>query len=810
MVGFTACLTTSCDDMLDPANDNVLNPTGINNQSQTATYVLGIIKKMQALGVRTNVLGEVRGDLVNTNSYATTDMKSIANFDFSDIESLNNNRFNQPSDYYAVINQCNYFLEFADTAKVSTITNKSIFAAEYAQVKLYRAWAYMQLGMIYGDNIPFVTEPIITQEQAVSTDMPKLSFMQILDYLIEDLSDKSFDNNSEFPEWGKSGMFEGVYANRLFFQPNIVKGDLYLWRAVLKGQGAGQDDAINAAKSYYKYLSLSSTASGNFTTPSFMETDNSEKPYKIVNSRPYVSYGTQTSENDYSEVITVLLMDTASSENNYNYLRNYYSYDEETKTPACVVPSQALDTMSRRTNYCFYAVSSTGRIDTVSSDRIAYTQEALEKHLVGDVRRAATISSSVNNDKVEEIYNQKHMNKYITYTRANEVWLKFAEALNYAGLPYYANAILSLGVNDDVVKQYIKPRSSADMASVIDEMSVYANIASTSMATTTDSTKLVAKTSLNSNAVGIHARGAGYVQLDNSYFKESPYDYDLEHKPLAPIRVDEPKRPREVQLPAVITYFPDTLTMDHCVMEEGPDGKPRRKVNNIDQNTYDKTYYVMDNAKKTYKYQNTPEDSLKFLDVYSRHNYRNSYNGARRNPKLWIQDKPLFEPVDYAELPLIAPTAGNLQESVVRIWQDSVKLNIIAAERLYELYLEQMEKYVADSIRYQQYLQDYAVYKSKLYKWESACREYYNDMNQATVDSLVLAEQALECAFEGKRYYDLLRRALWYNDPARLADPISRRNSPDNPDSDLYFKLMDRNNWFLKWSDGATGSVGKQ
>jgi hypothetical protein len=41
-----------------------------------------------------------------------------------------------------------------------------VFRAEYVAVKAIRAWIYLQLGQIYGENIPLVTEPILKLDEA--------------------------------------------------------------------------------------------------------------------------------------------------------------------------------------------------------------------------------------------------------------------------------------------------------------------------------------------------------------------------------------------------------------------------------------------------------------------------------------------------------------------------------------------------------------------------------------------------------------------------------------------------------------------
>ena len=60
---------------------------------------------------------------------------------------------------------------------------------------------------------------------------------------------------------------------------------------------------------------------------------------------------------------------------------------------------------------------------------------------------------------------------------------------------------------------------------------------------------------------------------------------------------------------------------------------------------------------------------------------------------------------------------------------------------------------------------------------------------------MIVTELALEGAFEGYRFNDLMRVALRRNDPAYLADPVSRRNG--EVDAALREKLMDQRNWYL-------------
>ena len=68
----------------------------------------------------------------------------------------------------------------------------------------------------------------------------------------------------------------------------------------------------------------------------------------------------------------------------------------------------------------------------------------------------------------------------------------------------------------------------------------------------------------------------------------------------------------------------------------------------------------------------------------------------------------------------------------------------------------------------------------------------------AAVDSLILTESALEFAFEGTRYYDIMRFALRQPDPAASMKRIieARRGSKTTYST----PLTDKNSWFMKWN----------
>ena len=149
---------TSCEDFLNTESSYFSDST-LDNPSDTLYSVVGIINKLQSLSDRTILLGELRGDLSDVTDGANADLLEIAMFNVSD-----NNQYNAPHDYYAVINNCNYYLANVDI-EMKNNRNEYVFLKEYAVVKAYRAWTYLQLALNYG-KVPLVTEPILTQEQA--------------------------------------------------------------------------------------------------------------------------------------------------------------------------------------------------------------------------------------------------------------------------------------------------------------------------------------------------------------------------------------------------------------------------------------------------------------------------------------------------------------------------------------------------------------------------------------------------------------------------------------------------------------------
>jgi len=68
---------------------------------------------------------------------------------------------------------------------------------------------------------------------------------------------------------------------------------------------------------------------------------------------------------------------------------------------------------------------------------------------------------------------------------------------------------------------------------------------------------------------------------------------------------------------------------------------------------------------------------------------------------------------------------------------------------------------------------------------------------KAYLDNMILEERALELAFEGKRWFDLMRVARRRNDPAFLANIVAAKYSNPAVADRVKQELSDENNWYL-------------
>jgi len=232
----------SCDQLLtvDSERNITVDQNTLDNPNDTVYSMMGILNKVRKLGDRCVVLGELRGDLMDVTANSDLELQAISNFTAD-----STNSWLDVKDYYAVINNCNYFINNADTS--IRLSGVKVMMPEFAQVKTIRAWTYLQLATTFG-KAAYMTKPIVTLEDAFA-NYPMLGLDVLIDTLIEDLLPYK---NVDLPQYISVGNFS---ANYLFLPTKFVLGDLYLWK----------NDYMNAATMYHELMfDRSLTVSKNY------------------------------------------------------------------------------------------------------------------------------------------------------------------------------------------------------------------------------------------------------------------------------------------------------------------------------------------------------------------------------------------------------------------------------------------------------------------------------------------------------------------------------------------------------------------
>lgn len=234
-LGFT---TTSCEDMLTPDLERY---TTQNGQDTIYSY-LGILRGMQNIAERTVILGESRGDLVTTGIYTSDSIYQIATF--NELKD-GDNKLLQVSDYYYVINQCNFYLANADTAAIKN--GKYYMQKEYAQVQAMRGWTYLQLVQNYG-SVPFVTVPVYDTEQGKALESAeRVTKSNLAEKLIKAGLNRALTIQEQegFPNYGAYNYGSGGVTSRACMIPvQLVLADAYLLN----------NQYEEAARMYYSYM----------------------------------------------------------------------------------------------------------------------------------------------------------------------------------------------------------------------------------------------------------------------------------------------------------------------------------------------------------------------------------------------------------------------------------------------------------------------------------------------------------------------------------------------------------------------------
>ena len=491
----------SCSDFFDQESEHVIftETDHLNSATDSIYSVIGILNKLQAIGDRTVLLGEVRGDLVDLTKEANSDLRDMALFNIGD-----DNRYNNPTDYYAIINNCNYFIANADTA-LKNNRNDYIFMKEYAAVKAIRAWTYLQLVLNYG-SVPFVTEPILSKLEA-EQNYPKYDLQAVCEYFINDLMPLTDRWADEYPNYGNIRSLRDGASRLLFFPMNVVLGDLNLWLASITGNKSTYREA---AMRYYKYISQRN--GDNSAYPTGMNYYMWYWGSTAWNSFTSASSG-DWSDEEYgqnTELITIIAGDSIRAEGNYSELRNLFYSREDNDYRVSIIPSQGMFELSESQANCCLASNGIS---------FSYAPADLTDHKAGDLRLYRSYSwgqatNRLTGERFDVSYVEKQSFQNIHIYRRTQLYLRLAEALNGAGIPRAAFSILSTGLNNEIYQTSVYPYCSESDSIWISQLDFpetrYGIVTAQYITSSSGGTGVY-------NTMGIHSRGSGWTPYNEFY-----------------------------------------------------------------------------------------------------------------------------------------------------------------------------------------------------------------------------------------------------------------------------------------------------
>lgn len=670
--------TTSCEDILSV--DDELHTTNLTPQD-TVYQLMGIVNRMQSLVDRTVVLGELRADLVDLDpTVAKTSLQEVMSNNIT-----TDNEYNQVADYYAVVNACNVYLAYVDSNYVSH--NRKHFEKEIQAVRVFRAWTYLELAKMYG-KVPFILDPVLTSGDAddiLANTSNRADMNTICTYFITELLPYA----SKVIDMPDFGTMNDMASSTFFIPARLMLAELYLWRGCFT---QAQSDFVEACRYYHDYFCFTN--------------------HEVTTGTVAVTWGDRRMRNtsgDYSitnDKIAIIPLDTCAYDGTWSELYGFFNSQFENNYYVPVVPSKYIRELSQEQIWCGYFEEMGNRDTIYSIDKVAW-EDSLE---MGDLRLQAVYDRSQVSDRYTDRFakDRQHIMKYATSTsnegpdrklqsytlyRKNIVWLHFAEALNRAGFPQTAFAILKYGISSSTMNNYV---SRTERNNLYDVGTYFlGDLGSWSSSVFVDKhSPMAAQPNVSVTMQGIHSRGCG-----DSYYNKY---YEL---------------PRDSAIWAEV----DSLTKQYSLLSDS-----------------------LEAAKDAHDIHIIPEDSVTWY-------YRN-YQG--------IIDSEIRQ-------------AGT--GSVV-----------------YFVYVYESEE---DSLALNNLVRERSLTNSRMYDAEDAAYTASVPLYQAALEQMILDEEALEGSFEGHRFFDLMRYAMYHNDPNFIATQVARRKGA--ADYDTRADALKGGKWYL-------------
>lgn len=523
---FSLTLTTSCEDMLTVDSNRVVYEEE-HTLSSTADSVYttnGILQSFQQIADRYILLGELRGDLVDVNEITQAKYRNIADFKF-DTE----NELLDPTDYYAVINNCNYLLKHMDVSHKKN--GKPLMLDEYAAALSIRAWTYMQLAINYG-KVPFFTEPLtkVADAEAILDNVAEWKDIKgIAEALAPELEEHV---ETDMPAWASPF---SIPTKNMFPPVKLVLGDLYLWKGDYEQASFYFLDFLanrneNQAENYSATLTGSTYEfegymGNNGKAVYFSYSDITRKLNTFASTmNDWLDYAKFTDSKN--ENLCAIAMSTSSESGTVSEVKDlFYNFNGTHQ----LVPSSAWLQLNNEQNYYRKLKIQGSTTDDDEDDAYAeYVKygDARGKYIY-DTENKLTLENGSEYTPLLKFQNAT-ASTIVLYRRA-VVYLRAAEALNsYAAVEYQKGDAVSMkhaGEHATIAFNFLKDAYKAFL--MINEHTLDAAYSSTPeyrLKLNSDTAAFVKyEEMLRSDFFqGVHARGCGEVHLDTVHYTLKP------------------------------------------------------------------------------------------------------------------------------------------------------------------------------------------------------------------------------------------------------------------------------------------------
>jgi len=410
----TSLMMVSCDGLLNVDSERYTfdedHQMGSTHDSLYA--IVGILSQLQLIGDRYVLLGELRGDLMETSDNASRFLKQIYEYNIT-----SENPYASTKEYYSIINNCNYAIQYVDTAVriKGNRTNYKVMAA----AKAIRAWTYLQLVLNY-DSANYITEPILSAVDVEKT-YESVDLSTLCDYLVDDLlafrSEESLD----------LGVFESFNSQLSLLPIRFILGDLYLWKGTLQeGNGelvAAKASYKNAARMYYELMYYD----GALITKTYLSSWKFDKSVAIeIDSRKW--------NDSYSMNSTEALGSLASSPD----YGNPFTLDSLCYNRKIAPTENSIENWENQVYFYDFGATTTGDLRELGS----VTQEYQGANFATIKFKKPIIIKFINTSNEDQ--------KVIHVYRTPLLYLRYAEAVNRIGCPTFAFAVIKSGLNNKV------------------------------------------------------------------------------------------------------------------------------------------------------------------------------------------------------------------------------------------------------------------------------------------------------------------------------------------------------------------------